>query len=119
MVQVEHLLSKTQEYCTYIQKNPSFREMDRLFSAFLPEYFERVQDRPTKVDFTLFIFPGENYIEPMVVLHYPDVVVDRIQLRDQMLDSFKHYLANNAGSLNAFRNVRKVQRKYRFIVRGE
>lgn len=119
MVQVEHLLSKKQEYCTYIQKHPSFREMDRLFSAFLTEYCERVQDRPTKVDFTLFIFPGEDYIEPMVVFHYPEGVVDRIQLRDQMLDSFKRYLANNAGSLNAFRKIQKIQRKYRFIVREE
>ena len=68
----------------------------------------------------MFIFPGEEYKEPMIKIIYPDKdTFNNLEIRDEIEEKFKQFLANNSTNLEEFKDFRNIQKKFRFVVQRE
>ncbi len=111
-------LSKDLDYKGLIDADKYRVRLDALITAFLSDFIENQEDKPYWIHFTRFIFPGEKYVEPMVVFHfYHEELVDEIMYCDRFLSGFKQFLAKNAEDVEIFKALRIAQQKFRFIVR--
>jgi hypothetical protein len=68
----------------------------------------------------MFNFPGEDYSEPTVKIIYPDVSqFDNLKIQDDFEEKFKLYLVNIFQDVKEFKEFRKIQQKFRIVVRRE
>jgi len=107
-------------FSAYLKSNPIYNDFTNILTAFLINYFRNKDYKPKKCIFTLFNFPNEDYIEPMVKIIYPNNdKFDNLKIKDAIEDNFKVYLAKNSKSVEEFKKFRKTQQKFRLIIRRE
>ena len=113
-------MSKDDGYRGLIDADKARIQLDMLLTYFISDFIEHQERKPHWIHFKRFIFPGEEYIEPMVVFYfYNEDPVEEIEYCDYFLTSFKSYLATSAADVETFKKLRMAQRKFRFIVRRE
>jgi hypothetical protein len=72
-------LSKDIDYKSLIDADKSQINLDMFLTEFLSDFIELQENKPYWIHCTSFNFPGEEYIEPMVVFHfYSEDPVDEI-----------------------------------------
>lgn len=110
--------------CAHCNGYADFRKSDEatqkfcdLLAQFLTAYFHKAEIKPLEYYISLFRFPGEDYEEPMVQVIYPDLQnLNPLELRDELEEGFKQFLAEHAENVEEFKALRTLQRKFRFVI---
>ena len=93
-------------------------EFDKILSEFFIFYYWSSKVKPLSYELVVFNFPEDGYQEPMAKIFYTDSNdFSVVGLRDAFLMAFKKFLAMESSSLEKFKKMRAIQRKYRFIAR--
>ncbi len=108
------------EYTTYLQENEEFLVFSNLLESFIADYINNVSFKPIQCHLMMFNYPNEDYTEPMVKIIYPnDEKFNNLKIKDDIEEKFKAFLAEKSNDLVEFKSLRKIQQKFRFIIRRE
>ena len=108
----------SEEFKSYLESIPAIKEFSEILNNFLLKYFKTYPIKPKKVQFLFFKFPGEDYKEPMLKVIFPDRgEIDILKIKDQIEENLKLELANLATDLEEFKNYRKIQNRFRIVIR--
>jgi len=113
-------IEKTENFTEYVSSDEITIHFSELLEHFLTKYFKISAFSPLVCEMLMFIFPGEEYIEPMIKIVYPNSDdFDNIKIRDDIEEKFNHFLVNNSENLEEYRAFRKIQKKFRFVIQRE
>ena len=113
-------VEKSDIYIEYVKFNELMLRFSELLEQFLTKYFKKSTFKPLFCKFLMFNFPGEEYKEPMIKIIYPDKNdFNNLEIRDEIEERFKLSLANNSKNLEEFKDFRKIQKKFRFVIQRE
>jgi len=113
-------IEKSDNYIEYVKSDDLTMKFSELLEQFLAKYFKRTAFKPLIYKFLMFIFPGEEYKEPMIKIIYPDNNdFNNLEIRDEIEEKLKQFLANNSTNLEEFKDFRNIQKKFRFVVQRE
>lgn len=111
---------KTKNYLEYIQSDNQLNEFSEILEVFLLKYFEKSNFIPIKCKLMMFIFPGEEYFEPMIRITYPSIKeFNNLKIKDDIEQKLKISLVNNSKNLEEFKALRNIQKIFRFVIRRE
>ena len=113
-------IEKSDKYIEYVKSDDLTMKFSELLEQFLAKYFKRTAFKPLIYKFLMFVFPGEEYKEPMIKIIYPDNNdFNNLEIRDEIEEKLKKFLANNSTNLEEFKDFRNIQKKFRFVVQRE
>ena len=113
-------IEKSDNYIEYVKSDDLTMKFSELLEQFLAKYFKRTAFKPLIYKFLMFVFPGEEYKEPMIKIIYPDNNdFNNLEIRDEIEEKLKQFLANNSTNLEEFKDFRNIQKKFRFVVQRE
>lgn len=113
-------IEKSDKYIEYVKSDDLTMKFSELLEQFLAKYFKRTAFKPLTYKFLMFIFPGEEYKEPMIKIIYPDNNdFNNLEIRDEIEEKFKQFLTNNSTNLEEFKDYRNIQKKFRFVIQRE
>ncbi|MHA1253335.1 MAG: hypothetical protein ACTSRP_25385 [Candidatus Helarchaeota archaeon] len=113
-------IEKSEDFINYIQLNELTLKFGMLLEEFLKQYFNNSLIKPLKCILTMFIFPGENYKEPMIKIIFPDTDdFNNLKIRDDIEEKFKIFLVNKSENVEEFKAFRNIQKKFRFVIQRE
>jgi len=113
-------IEKSDNYIEYVKSDDLTMKFSELLEQFLAKYFKRTAFKPLIYKFLMFVFPGEEYKEPMIKIIYPDNNdFNNLEIRDEIEEKLKKFLANNSTNLEEFKDFRNIQKKFRFVVQRE
>ncbi len=113
----EFLFEISHNYQSYIKTNPEIKLFSDILKNFLLEYFKNSDFLPEKCRLMMFNFYGEDYSEPMIKITYPNEDrYDNLKMKDELEEKFKVYLVKISKDVNEFKEFRKIQKKFRFVI---
>jgi len=116
--EIKASISKDIEYLDFIRLNSQYQTFDALLSEFLTIYDKESDYTPYFFELVVFKFPEENYFDPMLKIVYQDTEkFSVVKLRDKFLNNLREFLAQRSQGIEEFKALRKIENKYRFIVR--
>lgn len=111
---------KSKEYLEYINSEDIILRFSEILEDYLTYYFKLSYNKPIKCEFMMFIFPGEDYEEPMIKITYSDSdEFNNLEIRDDIEEKFKRFLVKKSENLDKFKAFRQVQKKFRFVIQRE
>ena len=122
MVEIEHVIHASPEmeefpsFTSFINKKPEIFEYYTYLKEFLREYYKTETIKPLKIQFRMFVFFGEDYMEPMVKIWYRGSEVDDILVMgDHVEGSFRESLARRSLNVDEFKKYMDIQKDFRFV----
>ncbi len=113
-------IEKSEDYSEYVNSKDLLFKFSEFLEKFLATYFQKSIKKPHICELMMFVFPGEDYQEPMINIIYPDSDdFNNLEIRDDIEDRFKVFLVNNSKDLEEFKTFRQVQKKFRFVIQRE
>ncbi|MFX1384742.1 MAG: hypothetical protein ACFFBP_20135 [Promethearchaeota archaeon] len=113
-------IDKNNEYSTYVHSEELILIFSEILEEFLSYYFKLSYYKPITCELTMFVFPGEEYEEPMIKIIYPNSNdFNNLKIRDDIEEKFKLFLVNKSEDLEQYKKYRQIQKKFRFIIQRE
>jgi hypothetical protein len=113
-------IDKSNKYSTYVNSEDVILKFSEILEDYLAYYFKLSNNKPIICELSMFVFPGEDYEEPMIKITYPDSNdFNNLEIRDDIEEKFKLFLVNKSEDLEEYRAFRQVQKKFRFVIQRE
>ena len=113
-------ITKSEGYTIYVNSEQILLNFSKILEEFLDYFFKFSFNKPIICELVMFIFPGEDYEEPMTRIVYPDTDdFNNLKIRDDIEEKFKLFLVNKSLDLEEYKTFRQVQKKFRFVIQRE
>lgn len=113
-------IEKSNDFLDYIKLGDLEEKFAIILEDFLIFFFQNTINKPLKCYFDLFYFPEEDYSEPMVKIIFEEAAeFDNLEVRDVIEENLVKYLVDDSKDISEFRELRKIQKKFRIVVRRE
>ncbi len=113
-------IEKSKTYTEYVNSESLLLNLSDFLEEFLAKYFQISIFKPLLCELLLFVFPGEEYKEPMIKIIFPDNDdFNNLEIRDDIEEKFKQFLVNNSENLEEYKSLRNSQKKFRFVIQRE
>jgi len=113
-------IEKSEDYSEYVNSEDLISSFSEILEEYLVYYIKMSINKPITCELLMFVFPGEDYKEPMIKIVYPDSDdFNNLEIRDDLEEKFKVFLVNNSKDLEEYKAFRQIQKKFRFVIKRE
>jgi predicted HTH domain antitoxin len=113
-------IEKSGDYSEYVNSEDLILKFSEILEEFLANFFKISTYKPITCELLMFVFPGEDYEEPMIKIVYPDSDdFNNLEIRDDIEEKFQLFLVNESEDLEEYKTFRRVQKKFRFVIQRE